>query len=78
MAEVAEFTVEMRPVASLRANPKNYQKHTPDQIGRLADSLRTHGQAKPLVIMPDGELLAGHGLWEAMQGMDWQQAALHG
>lgn len=77
MAETLQFTVEMRPVASLRANPANYNRHSADQLGRLADSLRVHGQAKPLVITADGELLAGHGLWEAMRGMGWGQAACH-
>lgn len=75
--DTPEFTVEMRAVESLRANPRNYQRHSTDQIARLAESLRTHGQEKPLVIREDGEIIAGHGLWEAARSLHWSQMACH-
>jgi len=36
-----------------------------------------HGQQKPVVITPDGTILAGHGLVEAAQAEGWTEIACH-
>jgi DNA modification methylase len=43
----------------------------------LRESLRIHGQQKPVVITPDGTILAGHGLVEAARLEGWQEIACH-
>ncbi|WP_274389677.1 ParB N-terminal domain-containing protein [Azospirillum doebereinerae] len=56
------------PVADLVANPRNARVHPPEQIDRLASSLRQFGQHKPVVARRDNRMLiAGHGLWQAAQ-----------
>jgi DNA modification methylase len=43
----------------------------------LRESLRIHGQQKPVVITPDGTILAGHGLVEAARLEGWETIACH-
>jgi site-specific DNA-methyltransferase (adenine-specific) len=75
LAETAELVIEMRDLASLRPFPKNYQRHSPEQIALLGQSLRDHGQTKNVVITADGMILAGHGLAEAAQFIGWKRIA---
>jgi DNA modification methylase len=53
------------------------KRHSPEQIVRLADSLRTHGQQKPVVIQADGTILAGHGLVEGARHLGWETMQVH-
>ena len=73
----ARVNVEQRAIADLKAHPSNYQRHPEPQMAVLRESLRTHGLQKPLVIQPDGTILAGHGLWEAAKAEGWVQIACH-
>lgn len=70
-----DFIVEMRAVESLKPNPRNYQRHSPEQIAALAKSLQTHGQQKNISISEDGTILAGHGLVEAAKSIGWSHLA---
>lgn len=54
-----------RRIEELIPHPKNYRQHPPNQVAALADSLRIHGQPKPVVITAENVILAGHGLVEA-------------
>jgi len=74
-AEDAGLVVEMREVASLRPHERNYNRHSTEQVHLLAKSLQTHGQTKNLVILADGTILAGHGLWQAAQLNGWKRIA---
>jgi DNA modification methylase len=69
--------IEMRPVASLTAHPANYRRHPPEQIEVLRRSIRAHGLQKPVVIMVDGTILAGHGLVEAARLEGYSQVPVH-
>ncbi len=74
-ADEATLRIEMRDLASLRPHPQNYNRHSSDQIARLGQSLRDHGQVKNVVITSDGTILAGHGLVEAAQSIGWTRIA---
>lgn len=63
------FPPVMVAISSLRPHPRNYQKHPPDQIGHLIESIETHGQYRNVVISRDGTILAGHGVVEALTKM---------
>ncbi|WGJ16359.1 site-specific DNA-methyltransferase [Methylocapsa sp. D3K7] len=39
----------------------NPRTHTPDQIGKIAESIKAFGFVSPLIIDADGGLIAGHG-----------------
>jgi ParB-like chromosome segregation protein Spo0J len=69
--------VEQRAIADLKVHPANYNRHSDSQIIRLADSLRAHGQQKPIVIQADGTILAGHGLVEAAKQLGWTMIDCH-
>jgi site-specific DNA-methyltransferase (adenine-specific) len=71
------LTIEKRDIASLRPHPRNYRRHPEHQLAILRESLRVHGQQKPVVITPDGTILAGHGLVQAAGLEGWEQIACH-
>ncbi len=74
---VKGLTVQMWPIAGLRPHPLNYRRHGEHQLLVLRESLRVHGQQKPVVITPDGTILAGHGLVEAAKLEGWTEIACH-
>ena len=71
------IATEPRPIASLQRHPGNYRRHPEHQLAILRESLRVHGQQKPVVITPDGTILAGHGLVEAARAEGWTEIACH-
>jgi len=70
-------TTEPRAIGALRPHPRNYRRHPERQLELLRESLRIHGQQKPVVITPDGTILAGHGLVEAAEAEGWSALACH-
>ena len=71
------IVTELRRIADLRPHPRNYRRHPDHQLAILRESLRVHGQQKPVVITPDGTILAGHGLVEAAKLEGWTEIACH-
>lgn len=63
-AEVA-MEVAHVPVGELRAHPRNYRSHPDDQLDHIAESIKTHGFYRNVVVSRDGYVLAGHGVVEA-------------
>lgn len=53
--------LEDRRVADLIADPRNARHHSARNIDVIAASLRTFGQQKNVVVLPDGQLVAGSG-----------------
>jgi len=74
---VSGITTEPREISALRPHPRNYRRHPERQLELLRESLRIHGQQKPVVITPDGTILAGHGLVEAAKAEGWTELACH-
>jgi len=70
-------TTAPRAIATLRPHPRNYRRHPERQLALLRESLRIHGQQKPVVITPDGTILAGHGLVEAAKAEGWSEIGCH-
>jgi DNA modification methylase len=71
------LTVERRAIDGLRPHPLNYRRHPESQFEVLRQSLRDHGLQKPVVVTPDGTILAGHGLVEAAKAEGWTEIAVH-
>lgn len=59
---------ETRPVAELKPYEKNPRHHPESQIIKLAQSIQQFGWTVPILIDPEGRIIAGHGR---------HQAALH-
>lgn len=58
-------------------HPRNYNRHSPEQLGRLRASLRRFGQVRSVVVQAlDGGgyiIVAGHGLVEAAKAEGWTE-----
>jgi hypothetical protein len=52
--------VERRRLDTLKSSPRNARLHTEDQIQNVARSIREFGWTYPILIDPDGEIVAGH------------------
>jgi len=74
---IKALTMEQRAISTLLPHPRNYRRHPEHQLAILRESLRVHGQQKPVVITPDGTILAGHGLVEAAKLEGWETIACH-
>lgn len=65
-----ENVVEWRQTDTLRPYEKNTKRHPPEQVNKIAASIREHGwRAKPIEILADGTIVNGHGRWMAAQSL---------
>ncbi len=61
MTKTLTLKVEMRELGFAKPYPRNAKKHPPEQIKRLAATIRTHGWDQPIVVWTDGTIIKGHG-----------------
>ena len=52
-------------ISQIKPNSRNSKKHPARQIRQIANSILAFGFTNPLLISEDGELIAGHGRYEA-------------
>jgi hypothetical protein len=71
------YLIELWSIGHLRANPRNYRAHPPEQIEVLRQNIRRHGLEKPIVVAEDGTILAGHGILEAARLEGYEQVPVH-
>lgn len=58
------------PIGEIKPNPKNRNKHPPEQIERLKDLIRFQGFRQPLIVSnQSGWLVVGHGRLEAAKAL---------
>lgn len=58
--------VKWIPINSLKSNPKNNNKHTPDQIKRLAEIIKYQGIRSPIIVSNRSDFITkGHATLEA-------------
>lgn len=68
---------ELVSVSKLVPNPKNANKHSSEQIERLAKIIDFQGQRSPIVVSKrSGFITKGHGRLMAMQKLGWEQVAV--
>jgi ParB-like chromosome segregation protein Spo0J len=60
-ALVGSRAVETWPIDRLLPYERNSRRHTPEQIGQIAASIREWGWTMPILAADDGMVLAGHG-----------------
>ena len=53
--------VEMRPIASIIPYGNNAKKHPPEQIEKIAASIKEFGWDQPIVVDGEGVVIKGHG-----------------
>lgn len=61
---------ETRKVAELVPSARNARKHSDEQVGKIARSIREFGWTNPVLIKEDGTILAGHGRVLAAERLD--------
>jgi DNA modification methylase len=66
-----DIQIERWPVARLIPSDGNPRTHSPEQVAQIAASIREFGFVNPVLVAPDGGLIAGEGRLRAarMQGM---------
>jgi hypothetical protein len=52
-------------IGQIKPNSKNARTHSTKQIRQIADSIVAFGFTNPLLVTEDGELIAGHGRYQA-------------
>lgn len=66
------------PVAEVLPAADNARLHTDEQVEQIADSLRAFGFINPIIVAPDGSILAGHGRLAAAQRLYAEGAVIDG
>jgi ParB-like chromosome segregation protein Spo0J len=56
----------------LRPYENNARTHGPEQVEQIAASIREFGFTNPILALPDGRVIAGHGRLQAVASMDWR------
>lgn len=68
---------ELLPLHKIIPNPKNPNKHPPEQIERLARLIDYQGQRHPIIVSRrSGFVVVGHGRLEAIKKLGWAEAAV--
>jgi len=62
--------VNERRLSDLKASLRNARTHSPKQIHQIAESIRAFGFVAPIVADANGEIVAGHGRYEAAKLLD--------
>ena len=63
---IAAKDISLIPTKDIKINPKNRNKHHPDQIKRLMEIIEYQGFRSPVIISNrTGMLVAGHGRLQA-------------
>lgn len=71
-----DLWVLMREIGTLYIDPENRRKHPERSIADIAKSYDHYGQQKPLVVTPDGKMIAGEGqLIAARDRLSWTHIA---
>jgi len=69
------------PIDSLRPMPGNARAHGERDLSAIADSLRAHGQQRPIVVAKtyrgtEHAIIAGSGTWQAARRLGWRWIAV--
>lgn len=68
---MTKLNVERVPITSLKPDPDNVRLHDDRNIEAIKASLSTFEQTRPLVVDPDGTIVAGNGTYEAARELGW-------
>jgi DNA modification methylase len=62
-----KLAVEYVAIDSIRPSKHNTRTHPPEQITQILRSIKEFGWTKPIIVDEKGEILAGHGAYQAAQ-----------
>lgn len=61
LSQLRPLSVSYRAIDALTPDPRNARTHPRKQIAQIAASIREFGFSNPILIDPEGHLIAGHG-----------------
>jgi ParB-like chromosome segregation protein Spo0J len=65
LPQAANRQIELVGLARLTARKTNARRHSPKQIGQIAESIKRFGFIVPVLVNADNQVVAGHGRLEA-------------
>ena len=74
-------TIEYLPLSAVKPDPGNPRSHSKKQVKQISDSIRTSGYFNPILIDEKGEMICGHGRYQAAKLLDRESVPvirLHG
>src|SRR6266403_3637139 len=60
-----DLNIVYRRIEDLKPDPANPRRHTKRQIRQIAESIKAFGFNVPILIDRDGNIIAGHGRYDA-------------
>ena len=77
VSTIDRLRLETWPVARLIPSARNARTHNDAQVAEIAGSIRAFGFSNPILVGPDGDIIAGHGHLAAARrlGLDEVRAA---
>jgi hypothetical protein len=70
------MNIELVALADLEPDSENAREHPEKSIEAIKKSLEMFGQRKPIVVSPDGIIIAGNGTYVAALGLGWSEIAV--
>jgi ParB/RepB/Spo0J family partition protein len=71
--EKKQLKLETWPVDRLIPFARNARTHSKKQVGEIAGSIKAFGFANPILVSPEGDIIAGHGRLAAAQLLGLEQ-----
>ena len=71
-----KLAVEYVPIDSVKPSPKNTRTHPPEQVTKIAASIKANDWTKPIIVDEKGEILAGHGAHMAAQQLGYTEVPI--
>ncbi len=68
-----QLGVVSRPIATLTLDPNNPRRHSRHQVRQIARSIEAFGFNVPVLVDPQGRVLAGHGRMLAALALRWHE-----
>ncbi len=68
---MAATKIVRKKLTDLHPDPKNARRHDDRNVDAIKNSLSRFGQRKPIVILPDGQIVAGNGTYSAAHNLGW-------
>lgn len=65
--------IESVPLSDVLPDPANVRLHSERNVLAIKASLARWGQQKPIVVGPDGVIVAGNGTFEAARQLGWER-----
>lgn len=73
--KLSDLEIVQRPLSELKTDPRNARKHGARNLDAIRDSLKRFGQRSPLVVRPNGTIIAGNGTFSQMKLLGMKAAA---